>query len=216
MITQGRRGTAAISGLALTIALLWSSFGAAWAGGPTSVIMVNPENGRAAALHTTDDRYEQLVEAVGAYRSPTGAKGRPVGVTDCTGCEIRLTWLVHDMQIWRIDRVHLTSGDGIWLETVADESGGDVLARPAVWQRPSDSEKLVGLLTTMEVTATPSGEGAGGPAGETDVASAAEGPTGRPVGLITGSGIVGLLLGLAIGWYGWRRRPDPDRAGLAG
>ncbi|HEY5787833.1 MAG TPA: hypothetical protein VIT65_23980, partial [Microlunatus sp.] len=93
MITRGSRGRTAITGLALTITLLWCSFGSAWAGGPTSVIMVNPESGQAAALHTTDDRYQRLVEAVGAHRSPSGSQGRPAGVTDCFGCEIRLTWL---------------------------------------------------------------------------------------------------------------------------
>ena len=164
MISGDSRGRTAVTGLALTVLLLWCSFGTAWAGGPTSVLMVDPQSGRTAALHTTDDRYEQLVEAVGAYRSPTGATGRPAGATDCTGCEIRLTWLIHDMQIWRVDRVHLTPGDGIWLETVADESGGDVLDRPAVWQRPSDPEALVGLLTAMGLPAT-SGEGADGLAG---------------------------------------------------
>lgn len=215
MITRDSRGRTAITGLALTVLLLWCSFGAAWAGGPTSVLMVDPESGRTAALHTTDDRYEQLVEAVGAYRSPTGATVRPAGVTDCIGCEIRLTWLIHDMQIWRVDRVHLTPGDGIWLETVADESGGDVLDRPAVWQRPSDPEALVGLLTALELPTT-SGEGADGPAGSRELASAAEGPTGRSAGLIAGSGVVGLLAGLAIGRYGWRRRPDPDPAVLTG
>lgn len=215
MITRDSRGRTAITGLALTVLLLWCSFGAAWAGGPTSVLMVDPESGRTAALHTTDDRYEQLVEAVGAYRSPTGATVRPAGVTDCIGCEIRLTWLIHDMQIWRVDRVHLTPGDGIWLETVADESGGDVLDRPAVWQRPSDPEALVGLLTALELPTT-SGEGADGAAGSRELASAAEGPTGRSAGLIAGSGVVGLLAGLAIGRYGWRRRPDPDPAVLTG
>jgi hypothetical protein len=214
MTTQGKCGRAAITGLALAVALLWCSLGVAWAGGPTSVIMVNPQAGTAAALHTSDDRYEQLVEAVGAYRTPTGTQARPAGVTDCSGCEIRLTWLIHDMQIWRIDRVHLTSGDGIWLETVADESGGDVLARPAVWHRPSDPETLVGLLTATAVTTTSPRDDIPGSADRSELATTAGRPTPL-VGLIAGAG-VGLVAGLAVVWLAWRRRPDRDRAVLTG
>ena len=52
---------------------------------------------------------------------------------------MRLTWLIHDMQIWRIDRIHLTSADGMWIETVVDRAGeGRMLERPAHWHRAAD------------------------------------------------------------------------------
>ena len=54
---------------------------------------------------------------------------------------MRLTWLIHDMQIWRIDTVHLTGQDGIWVETVVELSGdGDVFDQPARWHRPQDEQ----------------------------------------------------------------------------
>jgi hypothetical protein len=214
MITSSRRGAAAVIGWLLVLAWIWCSADTASAGGPTSVIMVNPGTGQAAALHTSDARYNHLVEAVRAYYPPAGSTTRPASVTDCSGCEIRLTWLIHDMQIWRIDRVHLTSGDGIWLETVADESGGDVLARPAVWHRPSDPETLVGLLTATAVTTTSPRDDIPGSADRSELATTAGRPTPL-VGLIAGAG-VGLVAGLAVGWLAWHRRPDRDRAVLTG
>ena len=57
-----------------------------------------------------------------------GSSGPPRGLAAGGGEDVRLTWLIHDMQIWRIDRIHLTGADGMWIETVVDR-GGDELVR---------------------------------------------------------------------------------------
>jgi hypothetical protein len=215
MSTLIRGGTAALTGLLLAIAWVCSSVDAAWAGGPTSVIMVNPGSGQAAALHTSDVRYERLVEAVRAYHPPTGSTSRPAGVTDCSGCEIRLTWLIHDMRIWRIDRVHLTPGDGIWLESVSDESGStDPFEQTGTWQRPHDPTALLALLRATGVAST-DGEPAEdtGAAAATDLATTSGGIASPPLGLVAvGAGLLGVGVGLAAGHLVHRRR-DAGQAG---
>ena len=95
--------------------------------------MTNPGLGRAAALHIENAAYNRLDAAVG--EEATGEARPPSGMRSGDE-EVRLTWLIHDMQIWKIDRVHLTSHDGIWVETVVDLTGdGDVFDRPARWHR---------------------------------------------------------------------------------
>ena len=100
----------------------WSASAAApaQAGGPTSVLMTNPATGRAHALYYSDRAYERLASAVGGFGAESGSAAKPQSVVDDFGSEIRLTWLIHDMSIWRIDRVHITAKDGTWIETVVD------------------------------------------------------------------------------------------------
>ena len=109
----------------------------AWAGGPTSVLLANPQTGRVAALYYTDKAYDRLAGAVGAFVSETGSTNRPGAVTDDFTGEIRLTWLIHDMSIWRIDRIHATTEDGMWVQTVVRADGGDVFDQPGTGSGPS-------------------------------------------------------------------------------
>jgi hypothetical protein len=88
----------------------WTA-GSAYAGGPTSVLMTIPASGRAGALHVANPDYDRLYAAVGT--EATGDPAPPSGLRS-GGEEVRLTWLIHDMRVWRIDRVHLTGQDGIW------------------------------------------------------------------------------------------------------
>ena len=106
------------------------------AGGPTSVLLASPGNGRVAALYHTDAGYERLATAVDAYGASAGSTTRPGSVTNDLGNEIRLTWLIHDMTIWRIDRVHITDEDGVWVETVVQT---DVHSFPT--RRSSDLDR---------------------------------------------------------------------------
>jgi hypothetical protein len=219
MITSSRCGAAAVIGWLLVLAWIWCSADTASAGGPTSVIMVNPRTGKAAALHTSDVRYDRLVEAVRAYYQPAGSSTRPASVTDCSGCEIRLTWLIHDMRIWRVDRVHLTPDDGIWLESVSDETGtADPFEQTGTWQRPHDP---TALLTLLRTTGTTSAADETSAAEETDAGGAADlaavgGIPGPPLGLVAvGAGLVGVAVGLAAGHL-IRRRRDTEPVVLSG
>lgn len=208
-----------LAGLALIMTGIWTTASLAWAGGPTSVLMVSPTTGQAAALHTNNPRYQQLVEAVGAYDSPTGPTTPPAKVpADCFGCEIRLTWLIHDMSVWRIDRVFITADDGVWVGSVSNSEGGNLYDQPTRWQRPHDTKALLTLLRSSGVvsedgTASPTEAAPTEPA-PSNTASTNDG--GTPLGPVAiGSGIVGVLIGAA-GSRLLRRRSRADRVALTG
>ena len=239
-----RRAAAMALGLALVLAMSWFGVAPASAGGPTSVLMVSPGSGRAAALHYENPRYDQLVRAVDAYAPAAGQSSRPPAVTDCFDCEIRLTWLIHDMQVWRVDRVHLTPEDGIWVESVADDSGGDIFDRAARWHRPHDPATLLAVLAASGLRAPAEGArtgdsstddastgtastddasteepvavGAAEPDGRPAVSEAAA-PTDVPTSLVAAlAGAVGVVAGLGLGWLVRRVRSDRDRFTLVG
>jgi hypothetical protein len=142
----------------------WSASAAApaQAGGPTSVLMTSPATGRAHALYYSDRAYERLASAVGGFGAESGSAAKPPSVVDDFGSEIRLTWLIHDMSIWRIDRVYMSAKDGTWIETVVTVDGGDIFDRAGSWHRAADlpllmaSLKAAGLLAgSARVTGDP-------------------------------------------------------------
>jgi hypothetical protein len=187
--------------MALLAAVSW--FGAtqvASAGGPTSVLMASPHNGRVAALYHTDAGYERLVAAVEAYGVNTGSTTRPGSVSNDFSNEIRLTWLIHDMSIWRIDRVHITAEDGIWIETVVQTDEGNLLEQPATWHRAVDANALTAVLSKAGLLAKGAAP-ASDPETMTPPASTAESPAATPaprgIWLAAATGIGGLLVGAA-------------------
>jgi hypothetical protein len=218
----------------------WSASAAApaQAGGPTSVLMTNPATGRAHALYYSDRAYGRLASAVGGFGAESGSADRPQSVVDDFGSEIRLTWLIHDMSVWRIDRVRITPQDGTWVETLVQVADGDIFSRPANWHRAADLNLLMGslkaaglLASSARVTADPTSMVP--PATAPTVAQAV--PTvaqtaaapivaaGRtPVGLaamIAGAGVAGLILGAiaALTLARPRSRPSkPSRVVLTG
>jgi hypothetical protein len=182
----------------------WTA-GSAYAGGPTSVLMTNPASGRAGALHVANPDYDRLYAAVGT--EATGDPAPPSGLRS-GGEEVRLTWLIHDMRVWRIDRVHLTGQDGIWVETVVEPNGaGDLLARPSRWHRPADERALklllvdTGLMSAESDPANPDSPSA---------VTAASSTSGRSVAPIIAAAGGGLVVG-AVGSLLLRRRPAVDR-----
>lgn len=154
------RRTAGRAALIALLALV-SWFAAAQsvsAGGPTSVLLANPQTGQVAALYHTDKSYDRLADAVGAFESETGSTTKPGTVTDDFTGEIRLTWLIHDMSIWRIDRVHATTEDGMWVQTVVSTDGGDVFDQPGTWHRPVDPNALAATLQDAGLLTASAGE----------------------------------------------------------
>ncbi len=185
--------------IALLAAVSWCAVvQPASAGGPTSVLLANPQTGRVAALYYTDRAYDRLADAVGAFASETGSTDRPPAVPDDLTGEVRLTWLIHDMSIWRIDRVHATTEDGMWLQTVVRTDGGDVFDQPGTWHRPVDPKALAAALQDARLLTRSAGENPSiassaesRPAAVTD---AAEVDSPR-AGWLVAVGIGGLLIG---------------------
>ncbi len=147
----GARRAAAL--LAVLLAVLLLAPGTAWAGGPTSVLLASPTTDRAAALYTADPAYAQL-EALLAD------PGRPVSgpPEDGSGQYVTATWLVHDVTVWRIDRIFLDRDDGIRVVTRTTDATvepaalaegmwpGEPGGPDPTWHRPTDQAALAALL----------------------------------------------------------------------
>lgn len=116
--------------------------GPAVAGGPTSVLLVAPDSGRSAALHVSNPVYEALM------RATDGAGGAKT--QQPPGQAIRLTWLIHDVQVWRIDEVYADAPGGPWIATRQSWNGNPLELDP-VWHRSAQPKELVRLLTTLKV-----------------------------------------------------------------
>lgn len=182
--------------------------GTAWAGGPTSALLVASPSGRAAGLHLTDARYDRLG---GLLTTPAGA-ATTAGTPD-RPASVTVTWMIHDVAVWRVDRIHLDRPDGPWVlrEEVESESprptGGPRIAT-GTWYRPADPAALLALLDELQLleVSGPAGAGPGGVPGPAPAGGAAavadgtsdgtsDGWAGRwtPVGALLG----GLLVGAA-------------------
>jgi hypothetical protein len=209
--------------LALLLALLGVGVApplAAYAGGPTSVLMVSPNLERAQAAYYSDVLYTELVDGVGDGQ--VGSAGAPPGVDTNGGEDVRLTWLIHDMQIWRIDRIHLTSADGVWIETVVDRTGdGEMLDQPASWHRAADQDRLLAALSTAGLL----GDSAVAPTSHADSPADEAGATvpsrSMPFPALIAAGLGGLVLGAAGAFVAMqvrRRTPAerPERVTLSG
>jgi hypothetical protein len=122
------------------------------AGGPTSVLLVNPGTGRVAALYATDARYQRLSELLGASFGAPAAGGRSPGtgegssLVDSGG--INVTWLIHDVQVWRVDRVYLDD-HGVMVASQSDLSGGPVFDARPVSHWASNPRGLTALLKDL-------------------------------------------------------------------
>ena len=211
-----RRLILALLGLLLAATGLSATAGTAYAGGPTSVLLVDPGAGRAAALYHSSPDYQRLVDAISAYGSDLGSADRPESVAEDANDAYRLTWLIHDMSIWRIDRIYPTVDDGLWLQTVADETAGDPFTRPGRWHRVEHPEALTAVLTSAGLTdeAAPKADTEVDPPATTAASTV---PAGTGAGPIALTGIAGILLGAAGAWvFRHARSTGRDRVRLSG
>ena len=200
--------------LILLVALLLGTIGwagsatTAYAGGPTSVLLTNPGLGRANALYIAHSDYDRLYAAVGGEATGDGEAPSSLG----SGREeVRLTWLIHDVRIWRVDRVHVTRQDGIWVETVTELTGnGDVFDRPSRWHRPQDDQALTGLLAAAGLLGADSVPSNPSNSDDPSRVTAASSTSTRPMAPIVAAGVSGLVIG-AVGSLLLRRRPAVDR-----
>jgi hypothetical protein len=195
-------------GIAATLgALCWSAVPeVAYAGGPTSVLVVNLSEQRATGLYHSDTGYDRLVAAIDAYGTATGSAERPRSISGSAGETIRLTWLIHDQQIWRIDRIHVTAADGVWVQTVSDLAGtSDPFDRPGTWHRPADARDLLAVLAGVPASPQPVMSESALAAATPPAADQPRPPT-SPL-LVAGAGLIGLILGIAGTLLARRLRP---------
>jgi hypothetical protein len=169
--------------------------GTAWAGGPTSVLLVSPTTERAAALYTSDPAYGELETLLDASGEAVGEP--PTGA----GQYVTVTWLVHDVSIWRIDRVLLDPADGVRVVTSTGDGTSTDLSeglwpgesgRPgATWHRPADQAALAALFDRLGLLDPASADAPGDRAVVTaaELRAAATPPTPAPEPEARGDGV---------------------------
>ena len=145
MITR-LAGGAAATAVVLALAPVPAS-----AGGPTSVLLVSPSRGVATALYHSDSGYDTLLKLVG--ENPAADPAAPAGARGVPGTDaIVLTWMIHDVQPWRVDRVYVTAEGGPWIQTTTSMNGASLWDEQGVVHRTSDPNGLIALLQTMRLT----------------------------------------------------------------
>ncbi|PSL06741.1 hypothetical protein CLV30_102127 [Haloactinopolyspora alba] len=126
------------------------SSGSAAAGGPTSVLIVSPESGATASLHTTDDDYDLLSRALD--RTPSAEPGAPTGTNMSPGGrQIRVTWLIHDVRVWRMDRILFEPDGEVWIHTQQSHDGDVGFGAQGVWHLAPNPDELRSLLERLGV-----------------------------------------------------------------
>ncbi|MFI7384555.1 hypothetical protein [Streptomyces sp. NPDC049813] len=130
-------------------ALFMMLFGArqALAGGPTSVLVVSPESKESASLYVSDKAYGRLNDLLG---QPGDAQEElPPGLGVGAGRQLNVTWLLHDVQPWRIDRVYPdTPGSAaVWIHTSTSISA----TYKGYWHKAQRPTELRSLLRALDV-----------------------------------------------------------------
>jgi hypothetical protein len=182
------RSAARRAGLAIVLvvaALLLGSVPAS-AGGPTSVLIASPQLQRTASAYTSDAEYATLARAVGAgtEEAPQAEAGAPDPVLGPGGTQINVTWLVHDVSVWRVDRIVLGVKGGPWINTLQDFNQPLDFEEPGVWHRSPTPEALVdlmnkwGMVDGSAVAEQPAAVDEAGADGAADGAVDAAGTTG--------------------------------------
>ena len=130
------------------VLVLLAPSGPASAGGPTSALLSVPGQARTASLYYTDDAYDQLAGLVDVGASGTVDRS---GETHDRGTTVTVTWLIHDVEPWRVDRIYL-GADGPWIATQEMAGGAtSIWDSPVIWHQPTDGKALIGLLDSLGV-----------------------------------------------------------------
>ncbi|MDQ4055738.1 MAG: hypothetical protein M3237_24020 [Actinomycetota bacterium] len=143
--------------LAVLMAAAASLAGAApaGAGGPTSVLLTNPGAGQAAALYASDPRYVELDGLLHGAGAAAGAEaGEPPDTEGAT--YLNVTWLAHDVSIWRIDQVMMTEGGAAWIAT-RDGFAQDPGSGGPTWTRLDSGDRIRELAASLGLVGPGSG-----------------------------------------------------------
>lgn len=193
------------------LAAVLSGASPATAGGPTSVMLVSPGSGKAAAIYTTSPDYQTLHESIG----PGPGESAPPSLTDVMNGEhrqITVTWLIHDVSVWRVDYVYPDAAGGPWVHTRETTESG--LPEQGMWRKAADPKALGRLLDRLGLMEPDGNLGVSAPDYLGSVDHGAETPetaSAAPQAAATGDGggpggrwlsLPGLAAGLAVGSAG--------------
>ncbi|MYW68427.1 hypothetical protein GTY65_30780 [Streptomyces sp. SID8379] len=137
------------------LALLLLGAPQALAGGPTSALVVSPESKESRALYFTDKEYGELSEQLGD--TAPGQSELPPGLSVGAGRQLSVTWLIHDIQEWRVDRVYpdTPKSKEVWIHTATD-----LPKTEGYWHRARHPDQLRTLLHKLGVMGRTSPGGA--------------------------------------------------------
>jgi hypothetical protein len=112
------------------------------------VLLVAPSTGATASLYTDDEEYELLAQALGDDPAPEA--NAPGEAFEPRHDGVNITWLVHDVAVWRTDHV-IASADNPWIQTRISSSGEIGLDDPGVWHHAANPKLLLSLLDRLGV-----------------------------------------------------------------
>jgi hypothetical protein len=117
------------------------------------VLLVVPATGQTSSLYASDADYTTLARLVGALGDAAGpGRADRSGASHEVGAAVNVTWLIHDVTVWRVDRVYLGADHGPWIATQTDYSGsGKIWNSPVVWHTASGGPRLASLLDKLGV-----------------------------------------------------------------
>lgn len=120
------------------------------AGGPTSAILSVPGEGKTASLYYTDEEYAALARLIGAEGLGVPGSTDDSGQSHESGAGVTVTWLIHDVEPWRVDRIYPNAEGGPWVATqVTDSETGSIWDSPVVWHQPTSGKELSMLLDQL-------------------------------------------------------------------
>lgn len=183
--------------------------GEAMAGGPTSVLVTNLDTERAAAIYYTDEQYTELENLLhGANTTKSTEADPPSG----GGTYLNVTWLVHDVSVWRTDQLVLDIEGSPWVYTQLPLANGEGVTGEK-WRSLKDGGAIVDLLGAVGVVGDDS------PGAAADTVAAVATPSVESANDATVSAwrwaIPGVVLGLVVGfliarWQTRETRPPSD------
>lgn len=149
-----RRLTASAAALTAVLALTVWGASPASAGGPTSVLVTSPGSEETASLYHSDKGYGELERLLGP--AGKGTRERPPGAISPSARLINVTWMVHDVTPWRVDRVFVGLPDeDVWIHTAAhvpESPNGS-------WHRAGNSSDVYKFLSELGVMGEARGTG---------------------------------------------------------
>ncbi|WP_225860575.1 hypothetical protein [Streptomyces triticiradicis] len=168
-----------VGALVVVLAVALSAAPSALAGGPTSVLVVSPESSEGAALYYSDARYCELMRLLGEASS--GSRKDPHGLGVADGHQLNVTWLVHDVSAWRVDRVYPDAprSRDVWINTTTD-----MTTMNSYWHKARHPAQVRALFKKLGVLGKAKQRGDGGirpgPWQTPEVTSAAPAPARTP------------------------------------
>ncbi|MFF7210349.1 hypothetical protein ACFZAU_07365 [Streptomyces sp. NPDC008238] len=149
------------AGVSVTaLAAVIGGSGSAAAGGPTSVMLVAPGSGKAAGIYTSSPDYRELEQSIGDEPKEEAPKSLSDVMND-RHRQVTVTWLIHDVSVWKVDYVYPDGPGGAWVHSrTATEKG---LPEQGVWRKAARSDELRALLDRLDLMEPDKGLGMSAP-----------------------------------------------------